>query len=1007
MQARIGMRTDAVFVIFFASGFGGLIYQSIWSHYAKLFLGHAAYAQTLVLVVFIGGLAIGSWICSRMAHRLRNPLRIYALVELAIGIAALLSHKVFVGTIDWSFSTLLPATCSQASTFCVSQWLVTAALLLPQSILLGATFPLVTSAVLRLEADNAGHHISMLYFVNSLGAVLGVLVSAFLLIPRVGLPGTLATAGTINVVLGFAALALSRGIPDEPIAVMPGSAADDAPGAPRLVRILLATAFLTGLSSFIYEIVWIRMLSLVLGASTHSFELMLASFILGLALGGLWIRNRVDILEDPVRFLGFVQLAMGTAAAATIPLYIGSFDLMAWLISSLSHNDGGYVLFSLSSSLIALMVMLPATFCAGMTLPLITYRLLRSREGERALGRVYAINTFGGIAGVLIGVHLLVPYIGLRNALIFAAAIDIALGAYLLVGAVSPEARRRALRGAIPASVCVLAFVAFVVTIDPRISGSGVFRTGAARMSSTVETLYYRDGKTATVSVNGGAGVRSIRTNGKPDAALTMDPSLAPSLDEYTMALLAVLPMGHKPDARTAAVIGFGSGMTTTTLLASQKLERVDTIEIEPAMVEGAQHFRPLVDAAYTDPRSHIVIDDAKSYFARGRERYDILVSEPSNPWVSGVASLFTQEFYARLSGYLNDGGVLAQWLHTYEMDSETLGSILAAVAKTFPDYVIYSSIQGDVVLVARKGGPAGAFDPSVLRLPALQRPLKRLHLDDPEGVQRRWMASSDALGALFGRLGAPTNSDYRPFVEQRTSRTRFTREIVGEFNALSNAPVPMREMLDGQAVPDNARHHPIAAAPIDSAVIEAWKMRDLVVGAADSPTRERPVTELNELNAKVIEQWMRSCSASFGFDQVLLAMVSLAERTAAPLSPEVAGDMWRRIRESSCGRSVVPGQRVWLEMFESTARRDSAGMVKSGSLLLADAPSVKNPATEYAYLATLTGLICRGETAAARKLAGESPRYLKDGSRDTEFHFLEAFAYSPQQRAACLARKG
>src|SRR5690349_10953744 len=358
-------RIEFVFLLFFVSGVSGLIYESVWSHYVKLFLGHAAYAQTLVLVVFIGGLALGSWLCARRAAAIRNPLRAYAIVEGLIGVAALVFHPIFVATVDWGYATLLPATCEQASAFCAGQWGLSALLLAPQSILLGMTFPLMSSAVVRLADSQPGHDIATLYFLNSMGAVLGVMASAFVLMPAVGLPGTLATAGVANCGIAVCAWLLARRMDPQ---ASPASAQPTASEttSSRLTRLLLWTAMLTGLSSFIYEIAWIRMLSLVLGASTHSFELMLAAFILGLALGGLWVRHRIDPSRDPVRFLGLVQLAMGVAAAATIPVYGGSFDLMAWLLDSVSRNAGGFVFFNVGSTAIALLVMLPATFCAGM-----------------------------------------------------------------------------------------------------------------------------------------------------------------------------------------------------------------------------------------------------------------------------------------------------------------------------------------------------------------------------------------------------------------------------------------------------------------------------------------------------------------------------------------------------------------------------------------------------------------------------------------------------------------
>src|SRR6476659_2399942 len=376
--------TDSILVVFFVSGFCGLIYESVWAHYVKLMLGHAAYAQTLVLVVFIGGLALGSWLCARVAERIRNPLLGYAAIEAAIGVFALVFHWLFNRAMDWSYDQLLPAACEQATTFCGPQWALAAAMLLPQSILLGMTFPLVSSAVLRMDSTNPGHDISALYFLNSLGAVMGVLASAFLLIPTVGLPGTLMSAGVANIVISVMAYFVSKGMPARlHVPAMPAPRRDTGEEKPLLVP-LLAVAFFTGLSSFIYEIGWIRMLSLLLGASTYSFELMLATFILGLALGGWWVRNRIDAAADPIRLLAVLQLVMGLLAALSIPFYNGSYDLMAWLLSAVTRNEAGFVFFNLASTTICVLVMLPTTFCAGMTLPLITYRLLRSRTGEKS-----------------------------------------------------------------------------------------------------------------------------------------------------------------------------------------------------------------------------------------------------------------------------------------------------------------------------------------------------------------------------------------------------------------------------------------------------------------------------------------------------------------------------------------------------------------------------------------------------------------------------------------------
>ena len=975
--------TDTVLLIFFVSGFCGLIYESVWAHYVKLMLGHAAYAQTLVLVVFIGGLALGSWLCARVAERIRNPLLGYAIIEAVIGVFALVFHGVFVRAMEWSFASLVPTACEQASTFCGPQWALAAALLLPQSILLGMTFPLVSSAVLRMDSANAGHDISALYFLNSLGAVLGVLASGFLLIPAIGLPGTLMAAGAANILIAIVAYFTSKGLPVR-LEVQRIPSPRDARGEEKALLLpLLAVAFFTGLSSFVYEVGWIRMLSLVLGASTYSFELMLASFILGLALGSLWIRSRLDAAGEPIRLLAVIQVAMGLLAAMSIPIYNGSFDFMAWLLSAVTRTDSGFVLFNLTSTLICILVMLPTTFCAGMTLPIITYRLLRSPSGEKSLGLVYAVNTVGGVAGVVLAVHLLLENLGLDGTLIAGAAIDVLLGValFLFIG----DSFKRRMVYAV-ASVAALAVVASSFHIDPRRSASGVFRTSGARIAETDHILYHRDGKTATVDVVESGGRRAIRTNGKPDAAINMDPNGIPTGDEYTMAMLAMVPLGHKPDAKSAAVIGFGSGMSTALLLNSPNLTNVVTVEIEPSMAQGARHFLPVVAKAFSDPRSHIVIDDAKSYFARGGTKYDIIVSEPSNPWVSGVASLFTEEFYARLNTYLTDGGVLSQWLHTYEMDGATLSSILKAIAKTFPDYQIYTSIDADLIIIARKGGNTGRFDPQVLGWPGMRDTAARLKLDPPT-MERRMVASWRSIEPFFSTYGIAANSDFFPVVDHRASKTRFTRDRADMLQDLQLSPVPMLEMLDGAHRANHERGEGNRFPIAENARQLGWAIHDLVMGGSSVPFSEH-YTGLS-VHAYVVNSWATACRPEVTFQSVLPHLHTVAQHVNPNVTPEAATQMWAWIASSTCGRKLAPADRKWLELFQSIGRRDPVAMAATGRAAL-EGTQEQSAATETAALAAAVGLICQGQRKEADVFMSTAARkYFRRNERDTELRYL------------------
>ena len=421
----------------------------------------------------------------------------------------------------------------------------------------------------------------------------------------------------------------------------------------------------------------------------------------------------------------------------------------------------------------------------------------------------------------------------------------------------------------------------------------------------------------------------------------------------------------------------------------------MDTVEIEPAIIEGAKRFRPAVDAAFDDPRSRIVIDDAKSFFARGKNRYDIIVSEPSNPWVSGVSSLFTEEFYARLATHMADGGVLSQWLHTYEMDATTLASIVAAVSKTFPQFVIYSSIDTDIILIARKGGPPGTFDERALAFAKLQPTLAKLQLKEVELIRRRAMLTGDVASPFLRTFKAAANSDYFPVVEQRASRTRFTQERVNEVIDLQASSIPLLEMFGGAPAPSAKR---VAGTPLtfmDRATNEAWVLRDAILGQ-----RAELQGGSNEVAALAVAQWVSSCPPTWRFEHLLPSFAALADATNARLAPEVAGELWQRIAGSACARGLSPADRRWLELFEAVARRDAARMAAIGLAILPDIPAPRGVVSELPFFATVTGFICTAQADRARSLLdNNTPRFVKLGTHTSELRLLAAMSAGPAPR--------
>lgn len=996
--AGAGVRVTALSVIFVVSGFCGLIYESIWSHYLKLFVGHAAYAQTVVLVVFIGGMAIGAWLVGRVAQRIRSPLVVYAVVEAAIGVISLLFHPAFVATTNWGYATLLPATCGPEST-CVSQWVLAALMILPQSVMLGTTFPLMTAGILRLAPRNPGSQIALFYFLNSIGAVAGVLAAAFILVPAFGLPGALLTAGLLNIAVAIGAYACAKGAPHAPVsdAERPLLAEDTT----RLRRLLLVVAALTGLSSFIYEIAWIRMLSLVIGASTDAFELMLAAFILGLALGGLWVRKRIDRFRNLIWTLAVVQVLMGILAVGTLPVYHATFDVLAWFLRSLSRSDNGYVLYNLVSHAIALVVMLPATFLAGMTLPLITTALMRSRQGEKAIGFVYAANTFGAIAGIVIAVHFALPVLGLKGALILGAAIDVALAFALIGGDRLTAAQRSAWAWAL-AGAASLAGVALFVPVDVERMAAGVYRFGVTRLGDQSEIVYHAVGKTANIDFVRGPRQTSIRTNGKVDASIALDPT-SPTDDEYTMTLTGVLPLVYRPDAQHAAVIGFGSGMTTATLLGSSVLKRVDTIEIEPKMIEGARHFGERVEAAFVDPRSRIIIDDAKSYFARSGHRYDIIVSEPSNPWVSGVASLFTVEFYQRVRRQLASNGLFVQWIQAYEFSDALLATILRALDSEFGDYAVYASNAGDMIIVAserRLPRPSDAF----ARFPGLRSELRRLSMDTLDEIEARRISGASSVRSLLAKVRPAPNSDYYPLVDLGAPRARFVGGKAKALLDLPAAPVPVIEMIEGrtdafpwtvaaEAAPGDRR-----MAIVDARTTAAW----LVHGT--EPAERLGVPR----SAGVVRSILWNCALVTPGSPLSVTMRELAALVNPHLSPAEAGQLWSAVRAAPCANRLTPDEAKWVDLFEAVGARDARRMASIGTALATTDEPLRPEMRGYAIIAAVTGMLTTGDV----KLAGEFldanlKRLPKQAANESLFVLLQGRAGMAEAQAVAMSENG
>jgi spermidine synthase len=804
-----------LYLVFLLSGAAGLIYESIWTRYLGLFLGHSAYAQVIVLVIFLGGMSIGALAIGYGTERVKRPLFWYAMVELATGLVGLVFHDLFVATTKLAYTSVFPSVGTGVAQT-IAKWGIASFLILPQSILLGMTFPLMSAGVVRRIPLRVGRALSTLYFANSLGAAIGVLLAGFWLVAVAGLPGTLFAAAIINVVVAtivIIALSASRE-PETPATTAVALPEISGHSRQRLWRLLIAVSFGTAVSSFIYEIGWIRMLALVLGSATHSFELMLSAFILGLALGALWVRRRADANATSLRFLGYVQLAMGSLAMATLPIYLDSFHWMVSFMAAFAKTPEGYALFSIGRYAICLAVMLPATFCAGMTLPLITRMLVGASVGERAIGQVYGVNTLGSIVGAALAGLVLLPTLGLKWMLVAGASIDIVLGLALFASEwrLGPTAEHPRwvwrFAGAVGGVAAVVVAIATQGGFDETLLTSGVYRYGTVQAPGTRRILFYKDGRTATVSVRRipNTGGLSLGTNGKPDASLGpewLDPKAPVTLgpfthDTPTQLFVPLIALAHMPGAKTAAVIGHGSGMTSHALLASPTLESLATIEIEPEMIKASRAFYPANARAFDDKRSTFAIDDARAYFAARGKKFDLIISEPSNPWVSGVSGLFTTEFYDHVRNYLTPNGIFAQWLQLYEIDDALVLGVISALSEHFPAYAIFQLSEKDILIVATTRGQLPNPDWSIFQYPSLASDLKRVWPITPRTMETLRVADSRSLAPLI-RMAGVTNSDFYPTLDLNAERMRYMRTQAVGFSGLSAERVNVAAMMAGR----------------------------------------------------------------------------------------------------------------------------------------------------------------------------------------------------------------
>lgn len=765
-----------VAVLFFASGSLALVYQVAWVRMLTLQLGSTSLAVSTVLTMFMGGLALGARAAGARADSLVRPLRTYGVLEVVLA--------AYAGASPWLFPAVFPlfdrvAIGGSFLAVSLARAAVVGVLVLPPAILMGATLPvLVRDRVLRTGEGRAGA--GHLYGVNTLGACAGTLLAGFVLLPGVGLRRTLLHASLANAALGLVAvLAGGRALAGGAREAHPGR--DRAGAAPRAV---LAAVALAGFAGMVCEVVWTRVLVLVLGASVHAFTVVLGIFLVGLGAGAVVAAaalreapGRAPALFQGAALLGAAGIGVSAATFGALPEAF-RYLYLAW---DMEANPGALLP---AQFLLAAVVMLPPVVAMGMLFPVALADVLEDPAASgRATGRLYAWNTLGSIAGSFAAGFVLVPAVGIRTTLLLAAGAQCAAAALV---AIEDRGAERGQAGVVLAAAVLATLATATPTWNRQLMTSGMHQYAdvygglgdlgeeglIGELRATERLVYYRDGLTSTITVvqglTGNPPELSICTNGKIDGSSRSDMP--------TQRLSAHVPLLVHPDPKEVCVIGLGTGCTSGSAALHPGVREVVTVEIEEAMVEGARFFREHNHAVHENPRAPIRVTDGRLFLRTRPGAFDVVVSEPSNPWLAGSSDLFTTDFFRLGARALRPGGLFCQWVQLYGMSPASTRTIVRGFREVFPQTFVVSSIPGADLLLLGSRSPV-EFD--LARMASrLRGPVGR-DLSDPR-VGIRSVAELIARvrlgpGVLDAYVGdGPLHTDDLPVLAYTAVRDRY-----------------------------------------------------------------------------------------------------------------------------------------------------------------------------------------------------------------------------------------
>ena len=780
-QQSIAYSQSAIILIgvcFIFSGATGLIYEVLWARMLGLVFGATTLAVSTVLAAFMGGLALGSALAGRFASRIKRPLSAYGWLEIGIAIYAIVVPLLF-RWVDHLYVLIWHEFQPGFFVFSVWRFVLSCLLLLVPTTLMGATLPVLSSALLS-SLGHDSRSVTKLYACNLVGAILGTVVAGFVLLPVFGVRSTIFIAAAINTLIGVTAVIADRRISMTEIEAAVEDlvkSSGEVTGKMFWSMCALASGFVT-IST---QVAWTRMLTMIIGTSTYAFSIVVALFLIGLALGA-WIIGRKD--QSFTLRATILKVELLTAASLFISLFVVNF--IPWMLIKLGlalKISSWVALLTLQILSAALLILLPAVLM-GMVMPLVLFWASTRDGAVRLVGRTYAVNTIGAIAGAFITGFVLIPRTSTKFTLIVASAtcLIVAGFAYQPPKSIGDAGLRRSLAAGLTFALIILLVIAAppVNVADLSVGAYDTLVRVLARRDATTDEsseqkgsdthqlVMYEEGPTSTVSVRKDGETLSMAINGRTNASDS-------GSDMPTQVMLGELPMLLAPRLNNGLIIGFATGVTVGAMLQSP-IGSVTSVELESATIKGSHFFEHVNHQPLNDPRTKLIIDDARTYLRVTTTRYDVIVSEPSHPWVPGVANLFTREFFEMGRQRLSEQGVFVQWVQIYQLSTESLRSVLATYHSVFPHVLVFrvgGSGKGKDLILFGSNSPL-TLDLLSKRLAdeRIAKEISRVDLKTEADVRGWYICDESKLGPAV--RGATINTDDNMHIETTVPKEAF-----------------------------------------------------------------------------------------------------------------------------------------------------------------------------------------------------------------------------------------